>query len=149
MCSSDLNGAKFFCLVYLSFLTREVDITAENLRKGDKVLGFDGKNYTEIEVTSSLRISPVTRKSEEIPKKIKMLFFETFDSLLMPRISLYLSRLYRKNSCRLYRSYPEVYPFHILPQSKVHRRVFWDFYQTPRLYRLISLIKVADRKSVV
>lgn len=75
------NGAKFFCLVYLSFLTREADITAENLRKGDKVLGFDGKNYTEIEVTSSLRISPVTRKSEEIPKKVKMLFFETFEDM--------------------------------------------------------------------
>ena len=40
------NGAKFFCLVYLSFLTREADITAENLRKGDNEAddfsGFDG-----------------------------------------------------------------------------------------------------------
>ena len=75
------NGAKFFCLVYLSFLTKTGDITAQELRKGDKVLGFDGNNYHEVAVLSSYRISPVARRSAEVPAKVKMLFFETFEDM--------------------------------------------------------------------
>ena len=75
------NGAKFFCLIYLSFLTRDDEITAQELKPGDKVLGFDGQKFTEVAVKNSFRISSVARRNADVPKKVKMLFFETFEDM--------------------------------------------------------------------
>ena len=75
------NGKSFVCLPYLSILTREDQIDANNLEIGDKVLGFRDGKPCEIKVIDSLPITIYNKKHLGMPKKVKMLFFESYEDM--------------------------------------------------------------------
>ena len=75
------NGKTLYCLPYLSILTWDDEIDARFLEKGDKVLGFRNGQKCEIEVTKVTRVTVVTRRNLDVPKKVKMTFFETYEDL--------------------------------------------------------------------
>ena len=73
------NGKTLSCLPYLSILTWEDEIDAKDLEPGDKVLGFvDGKRV-EIAVTRTTRVTEVTKRRMDVPKNVKMIYFETYE----------------------------------------------------------------------
>ena len=75
------NGKSFVCLPYLSILTWEDQIDANNLEVGDKVLGYKDGKLCEIKVTDSLPITIYNKKRLGMPKKAKMLFFESYEDM--------------------------------------------------------------------
>lgn len=75
------NGKALYCLPYLSILTWDDEIDARFLEKGDKVLGFHNGERCEIEVTRVTRVTEVTKRRLDVPKKVKMVYFETYEDL--------------------------------------------------------------------
>lgn len=75
------NGKSFVCLPYLSILTWEDQIDANNLEVGDKVLGYKNGKLCEIKVADSLPITIYNKKHLGMPKKVKMLFFESYEDM--------------------------------------------------------------------
>lgn len=73
------NGKALYCLPYLSILTWDDEIDARFLESGDKVLGFRNGEKCEIEVTRVTRVTTVTKRRLDVPKKVKMVFFETYE----------------------------------------------------------------------
>ena len=75
------NGKSLITLPYLSILTWEDQIDANNLEPGDKVLGFKNGELCEIKVADSLPITIYNKKHLGMPKKVKMLFFESYEDM--------------------------------------------------------------------
>ena len=75
------NGKSMLTLPYLSILTRDDQVDANNLEPGDKVLGFRDGKPCEIKVTDSLPITIYNKKHLGMPKKVKMLFFESYEDM--------------------------------------------------------------------
>lgn len=75
------NGATMYCLTYLSIMTWESEIDAKELREGDKVLGYKDGKFCEIAVSDSLSVTVVNKKRLAMPRKVKMIFFETYEDM--------------------------------------------------------------------
>ena len=73
------NGKTLYCLPYLSILTWDDEIDARFLEKGDKVLGFKDGRQCEITVERVTRVTVVTKRRLDVPKNVKMTFFETYE----------------------------------------------------------------------
>lgn len=75
------NGKSLMTLPYLSILTWKDQVDANNLEPGDKVLGYKDGKLCEIKVTDSLPITIYNKKHLGMPKKVKMLFFESYEDM--------------------------------------------------------------------
>ncbi|MEE1170540.1 MAG: hypothetical protein UHP11_07540 [Anaerovoracaceae bacterium] len=81
------NGTMFYCLPYLSIMIWDRDhgeigeIDAMDIKPGDKVLGFRNDRLIEIPVEDSLSVTIYNKKHLNMPKKVKMLFLETYEDM--------------------------------------------------------------------
>ena len=73
------NGKTLYCLPYLSLLTWDDEIDARYLEPGDKVMGFVNGEKCEIAVAKTTRVTEVTKRRLNVPNKVKMIYFETYE----------------------------------------------------------------------
>jgi len=75
------NGKELMTLTYLSILTKEDQIDAQDLEKGDKVLGFVDEKLCELTVVERYNVTVVNKKHLGMPKKVGMTFMETYEDM--------------------------------------------------------------------
>ena len=75
------NGKELMTLTYLSILTWDDEIDAQDLARGDKVLAFIDGEICEVSVTEKYNVTVVNKKNLGMPRKVGMTFLETYEDM--------------------------------------------------------------------